>query len=172
MQADTRALILTLRFDPETADRLSALRCAHFPPALNIVPVHLTLFHHLPGPERDMVEGAVRREASRRGPISILFSRLRSLGRGTALDVEAPTLVALRAALARDFAASLTPQDRQGFRPHVTIQNKVEPDEARALQQRLAAGFAPWSGLGTGLLLWRYLGGPWGLEAEVEFGGA
>jgi hypothetical protein len=63
----------------------------------------------------------------------------------------------------------LTAQDAQGFRPHVVIQNKVDPVEARALYERLAAGFRPYSIEATGLLLWRYLGGPWALERQFHF---
>lgn len=169
MSDDPRALILTLRFDPATAERLGALRRAYFPPTLNIVPAHLTLFHHLPGLERGPVEAAVRRTASGLRPLPLIFSEARSLGRGVALGVASPDLVSLRAALASRFAPWLTRQDQQGFRPHVTIQNKVSPDEARALHRSLSDGFAPWSGLGTGLLLWRYLNGPWALEAEAPF---
>jgi 2'-5' RNA ligase len=53
------------------------------------------------------------------------------------------------------------PQDSQRFQPHVTIQNKVAPDEARALHRRLSAEFQPFTIRGEGLILWRYLGGPW-----------
>jgi hypothetical protein len=55
----------------------------------------------------------------------------------------------------------LTPQDRAPWRPHVTIQNKVEPKEAKALQARLKAGFERRPLAIRGLALWRYLGGPW-----------
>jgi hypothetical protein len=55
----------------------------------------------------------------------------------------------------------LTPQDRAGWRPHVTIQNKVEPAEARALQQALEADFRPRPLVIAGLASWWYRGGPW-----------
>jgi hypothetical protein len=42
-------LILTLGLDRASFERFEALRRAHFPPALNRVPAHVTLFHHLPG---------------------------------------------------------------------------------------------------------------------------
>lgn len=43
----------------------------------------------------------------------------------------------------------------------MTVQNKVEPAVARALVQQLSAAFVPWSMTGTGVHVWRYLGGPW-----------
>jgi hypothetical protein len=52
-------------------------------------------------------------------------------------------------------------QDQGGWRPHVTIQNKVTSREARQLLEALQAGFQP-RPLGIrGLGLHRYLGGPW-----------
>ena len=78
--------------------------------------------------------------------------------------------MALRRELAATFADQLTPQDRQGFGPHVTIQNKVDPANARALRDTLSEAFIPLEGVGEGLLLWRYLDGPWALEAEFGFG--
>jgi 2'-5' RNA ligase len=129
---------------------------------------HLTLFHHLPGEARARVEEDLRAVA----PPSSLHLRvtgLRSLGRGVAFEIASAELSTLRGALARRWAAWLTPQDRQGFRPHVTVQNKTTTDEARALRLHLLAGFTPFSARGEGFLLWRYLGGPWALETEVPF---
>lgn len=60
-----------------------------------------------------------------------------------------------------EFAAWLTPQDRQKFQPHVTIQNKVTPEAARELLERLSDTWEPVTAQGRGLQLWRYRGGPW-----------
>ena len=64
----------------------------------------------------------------------------------------------------------LTRQDRQPFRPHVTVQNKVTPAEARRTLAGLAAGFAPFEAVGTGLALWAYRGGPWAPLSRHLFG--
>ena len=161
-------LILTLKLDGETFARLDGLRQEHFPARLNHLSAHLTLFHHLPGEERLAVETdlyAVLPTA----PLELKATGLRLLGRGVAFEFTCPELVALRAALARRWAGWLTPQDRQGLKPHVTIQNKVTPEEARALRDLLAATFTPFTARGEGLLLWSYLGGPWKAEAEFPF---
>lgn len=55
------------------------------------------------------------------------------------------------------------------MRPHVTVQNKVSPQKARALRERLEQTFTPFEVRGEGLLLWRYLGGPWELVGEYLF---
>ncbi|WFT83637.1 MULTISPECIES: 2'-5' RNA ligase family protein [unclassified Methylobacterium] len=162
-------LILTLDLDEAAFGRFDAERRTHFPAALNRIPAHVTLFHHLPGEEeRGIVEtlaGAAREEA----PAAVAVTGLRFTGRGVAYALDAPAVAALRARLARAFAPWLTAQDRQGFRPHVTIQNKVAPEAARALHARLAADFAPFRVTGTGLLLWRYLGGPWEARGRFPF---
>lgn len=75
--------------------------------------------------------------------------------------LESPALQVARRRLAGAWRPWLGAQDRQGFRPHVTVQNKVPPDEARVLHGRLKETFAPCEVLGGGLL-WRYLGGPSG----------
>ena len=162
-------LILTLKLDAETFARFDGLRREHFPAPLNHLPAHLTLFHHLPGGERDAVERDVR-AAAPSGPLVLQVTGLRLLGRGVAFELVSPELKALREGLARRWAPWLTPQDKQGLRPHVTIQNKVTPDEARALRDRLASTFTPFTARGEALLLWRYLGGPWQQEAEIPFG--
>jgi len=42
-------LVLTLALDAASEAWLQALRDAHFPPARNVVPAYVTLFHALPG---------------------------------------------------------------------------------------------------------------------------
>ncbi|MFC0384279.1 2'-5' RNA ligase family protein [Muricoccus vinaceus] len=164
-------LILTLRFDDAAFARLDGLRRAHFPPERNQIPAHLTLFHALPGEALEEVVSGLRTACAATPPMELRFSGLRSLGRGVALEVEAPALVALRKALAYGWARRLTRQDAQGFRPHVTLQNKVTPEAAATLLAALSAGFEPWAGRAEGLLLWHYRGGPWEAAAEVPFTG-
>jgi hypothetical protein len=84
-----------------------------------------------------------------------------SLGRGTALRVDSEGLAAIRADLAEAFAGLLTPQDQAGWRPHVTIQNKVEPAIARALLAALSTERWPRPLALAGLASWWYRGGPW-----------
>jgi len=78
-----------------------------------------------------------------------------------AYELSSPELLALRRELVRSWEPWLGAQDRQGFKPHITVQNKVSPERARALQKELQASFTPFEIRGVGLSLWRYLGGPW-----------
>jgi 2'-5' RNA ligase len=84
-----------------------------------------------------------------------------SLGRGVAFRIEAPALTALRRELAEAFAGLLTPQDAGGWRPHVTIQNKVQPNVAKLLLAELSRGFVARDVEIAGLAAWWYRGGPW-----------
>ena len=164
-------LILTLRLDAASFARLDALRQAHFPPARNHLSAHLTLFHALPGEHAEAVAANLAAACAGTAPVALRFGGLRSFGKGVAYAVESPALGRLRTFLVGNWHRWLTAQDRAGFRPHVTVQNKVEPPEARALFEQLQAGFAPWEGVGEGLLLWRYRGGPWEAEGEFPFRG-
>ena len=164
-------LILTLRFDDAAFARLDSLRRAHFPAERNHIPAHLTLFHALPGEAMEEVLSGLRFACAATAPMALRFTGPRSLGRGVALEVASPELVALRRALAAGWSHMLTRQDAGGFRPHVTVQNKVSAEAAAALLAGMAAGFEPWEARGEGLLLWHYRGGPWEAAASIPFGG-
>ena len=78
----------------------------------------------------------------------------------------------IREDLATDFHGMLSAQDSGGWRPHVTIQNKVSNREATLLLEALNAGFEP-RPLGIrGLALHRYRGGPWETLKTWPFRGA
>lgn len=157
---DGRApLLLTLELAQPAQGVFQSLRERHFPPERNVIPAHVSMFHTLPGIERERIGKRLRAS-----PIEIFAVRVEApipLGRGVAFRLLAPGLLSLRAELARDWAPWLTAQDRQGYRPHVTVQNKVTPEVARHTLARLQDGFTPFRTEGAALRLWRYLGGPW-----------
>ena len=163
-------LILTLALHPDNQARFERLRQLCFPAGRNMIPAHVTLFHHLPGQEAAAVSDTVAARCAV-PPFPVAVPGLRFLGRGVAYALESSSLAALRASLAREWEGWLTPQDRQGWRPHVTIQNKVSPEAARALHANLQAAFAPFTVRAEGLDLWRYLGGPWELVSRHPFCG-
>ena len=167
----TPPLVLTLDLDARLFAGLDALRRAHFPPERNHIPAHVTLFHALPGDHEADIAAHLAAACAAHPPVPLTLPGLRSLGRGVAVTVAAPELVTLRNRLARHWAAWLTPQDRHGFRPHVTIQNKVTPAAAKELFADLSATWVPVTGTGDGLRLWRYVGGPWQSAGEFPFAG-
>lgn len=158
---DFKPLILTARADPPAQAKFEALRRAHYPADLNQVPAHVSLFHHLPGSEVDAVVERLRFTARHHAAPEVTVAGLRSLGKGVALRLDSDGLAAIRGDLAEAWWPLLIPQDRQGWRGHVTIQNKVTPAAARNLLNRMAATFEPWTCRIVAVDVWRYLGGPW-----------
>lgn len=149
---------------------LQELRRAHYPPERNRVPAHLTLFHHLPPSVEAELKRRLAGYAATPAPAATIGSIL-DLGRGTALRIESHGLEDIRYDLALAMRGLLTPQDNAPWRPHVTVQNKVEPKEAKALQARLRAGFERRPLEIRGLALWRYLDGPWQPVKDWTFRG-
>jgi hypothetical protein len=162
-------LILTLALDQASEAFFEAARRRWFPPERNLIPAHVTLFHHLPGADGARLTAELARLCAGQRPAPIMVDGLRFLGRGVAYTLVAPEVAAFRGGLARLWAADLTAQDRQPWRPHVTVQNKVEPAAARSLHDRLQREFSPFAATAVGVRLWRYLGGPWALETAVSF---
>jgi 2'-5' RNA ligase len=162
-------LILTLQMDESSQERFDRLRELHFPPERNYLKAHLTLFHKLPGEREAEMSTNLREICREHEPLVLTVTGLRFLGRGVAYELSSPQLPALRRELAKRWGPWLGAQDRQGFKPHVTVQNKVSPEQARALHEELLATFSPFEIEGLGLSLWRYLGGPWEPAATYLF---
>ena len=167
---DAAPIVVTLQFDAAATEMFERRRRRYFPPEINRIPAHLTLFHALPGEEEAAVLEAVGRAAGR-PPFAVKVEGLMPLGRGIAFRLSSPALMTLRADLARSFEHWLTRQDRESFRPHVTIQNKVSAEVARATQAELERTFTPFEAIAEGIQLWHYRGGPWSPLAAVAFGG-
>jgi 2'-5' RNA ligase len=159
--ASADPLILTLGLDPATQARFDRERQAHFPLERNHLAAHLTLFHHLPGEALAAIAARLAETSRGQPPFDLAVEDVWMMGRGVAYRLRAPALQALHAALAAAWQGWLTPQDRQPLRPHVTVQNKVAAEAARALHASLRAAFTPFTARATGLLLWHYRGGPW-----------
>jgi hypothetical protein len=164
------ALIVTAEIAPRDLAWLDQLRRAHYPAERNRLPAHLTMFHTLPPSAEGEVRGTLSRIGSERSPRASVEG-LMDLGGGVALRVVSPDLDAIRRGLAEAFHGLLGAQDSGGWRPHVTIQNKVAPKEARALIAGLGRDFRPRPLAIAGLGLHRYLGGPWETLATYAFRG-
>lgn len=161
---------MTAELGAEDFAWLDGQRRAYFPPERNQLSAHFTMFHALP----PSAEAEVRRELARQTgqpPPRAEVAGLMNLGRGVAYRIVSDDLEAIRRSLADCFRGLLTAQDSQGWRPHVTVQNKVEPREAKALLGQLAAEFSPRPLTIAGLALHRYLGGPWERLGRWSFRG-
>jgi hypothetical protein len=136
----------------------------------NRVPAHLTMFHALP-PSSETELRARLAEAARGPPPTATIAGLVDLGGGVAFRVVSPDLDRLRDDLGDGLHGLLGAQDSGGWRPHVTIQNKVAPKIARALIASLWQGFSPRPLAIGGMGLHRYLDGPWETLAVFPFRG-
>ena len=153
------ALMVTAELGAPDFAWLDALRRSHYPADVNRVPAHLTVFHALP-PSAEAEARTRLAEAARGTAPRATVEGLMDLGGGVAFRVVSADLDRIREDLARDLHGLLGAQDAGGWRPHVTIQNKVAPKVARALIAKLEQDFQPrWLRI-AGLGLHRYLGGP------------
>jgi hypothetical protein len=168
----TRApLIVLALFPPPLQARLEALRRAHYPAERNRVPAHCTLFHAVPGMVADELVHELAALAARHAPPRARMERVIDLDGGTALAVDSPDLTALRDRISDRFHGMLTGGDAVRARFHVTVQNKVLPREARALQVELAG---QWRSLETpiaALAAHRVIDGLWHSVTTVAFRG-
>lgn len=154
-------LIVTAELPAPLQVRMHALRRAHYPPERNRVAAHVTLFHALPPFCEQELRELLARLMAAHPPPPARIEGVMALDRGTAVRLTSPALLALRDQIADRFDTLLSPQDRHTPRLHVTIQNKVAPREARALQEQLAPMLPPLDFRFAGLALHAWLGGPW-----------
>src|SRR5687768_15981003 len=154
------ALIVTAELAAEDFAWLDALRRRHYPPERNRVPAHLTMFHALAPSAGDEARRRLAGHSARPAPAAHIAG-LMDLGGGVALRVVSDELDAIRDELADDLHGLLGAQDSGGWRPHVTIQNKVARKVSRELLRSLERDFQPRPLRIAGLGLHRYLGGPW-----------
>ena len=168
---DEAPLILTAQLPQDLHRTFTALRRAHFPPERNFLEAHVTLFHafapSLLDELRSFVPQIVREFAAPEGEITGLMD----LGKGTAIRLHSPGLLAIRALIAEHFHGALTDQDLHEPRPHITIQNKVTKEEARALQAELAPQIEHRRFRFPALELHLYQGGPWEFVKGFPFRG-
>lgn len=160
-------LILTLQLDEPAFAFFNALRKKHFPAKINYLDAHLTLFHHLPN--NAAVTELLEKVVAKQNIILLEVSAVIKLGRGVAYKIESEALRQLQEYLKKQWQPWLTSQDQQGFRPHITVQNKVAVETTKALYEELSANFRPFMAQGIGLSLWEYHGGPWQKVKDFTF---
>ena len=164
------SLIVTAELGPADLAWLNDLRRRHYPPDRNRLPAHLTMFHTLPPSAEQELRHLLAGLASR-GPPKAFIAGLMNLGGGVAFRIASEGLDRIRAEIAERLVGLLTAQDRAGWSPHVTIQNKVSPRDAKSLIQALQGRFDSRPIKVAGLGLHRYLGGSWETLRAYSFRG-
>ena len=162
-------LIVSAVLSPDAQDDLDAQRRRWFPADRLHVGAHITLFHALPGGRLEELQKALAVLVDRpRPPLHV--GEPFKMGRGVGLRLQSSALEGLRGAIARRVADDLTDQDARRWRPHVTIQNKVTPEEARRTLETVRETHTEYDTHVDALALWHYRGGPWEAAGEFRFG--
>jgi len=165
------ALIVTAELARDDLAWLNGLRRKHYPADRNQVPAHLTMFHALPPSSEEELRGRIA-QISRLPRPQASIEGLLDLGGGVAFRVASDDLDRIRRDLSANLLGLLSAQDAVGWRPHVTIQNKVAPKVARELKAQLERSFLRRPLSISGLGFHRYLGGPWETLGVYPFRGA
>lgn len=163
-------LLITAELPPDVLAWADALRRTHYPPERNRLRAHVTLFHQLPA----SVEGEllqVLSDLARKPAPAARIEGLMKLDSGTALAVESPAVVELHHIIAERMHGLLTDQDTRPLRLHVTVQNKVTREAARALQAALAPELKPLSFRFHGFGLYAWEDGLWRPIRTIAFRG-
>lgn len=147
------------------------LRRTHYPPERNKLQAHVTLFHSFAPSLFEELKTVLPRIAGEFAAPEGCVDGLLDLGKGTAIALRSPQLLAIRDQIAEHFHGALTQQDRYEPRLHITIQNKVTKEEARELQRQLASQIETRSFRFTGLELHIYRGGVWEHVRRFAFRG-
>ncbi|MGB3587274.1 MAG: 2'-5' RNA ligase family protein [Tunicatimonas sp.] len=163
-------LIITLALDESSQTYFNRLREKYFPKERNYLQAHLTLFHKLPGQERSAISQTLTEVSQATQELSLEVAKVKSMGRGVAFVLKSERLITIHRQLSRQWHDWLTPQDQQQLWPHVTVQNKVSPEEAQRTLEQLSPSFEPFTATGTGLQLWEYRNGPWEFVRMYPFG--
>ncbi|WP_395327012.1 2'-5' RNA ligase family protein [Novosphingobium sp. BL-8H] len=163
-------LLVTAELPPDVLGWADALRRAHYPPERNRLRAHVTLFHALP-PSVEVELTEVLADLARAAPPPARIAGLMKLGNGTALAVESLAMAELRGRIADRMHGLLTDQDNRPLRLHVTIQNKVPPAKARALQAELGPRLTPMNFRFRGFGLYAWEEGLWRDIRLVKFRG-
>jgi hypothetical protein len=150
---------------------VNGLRAAHFPRERNWLKAHVTLFHAFAPSLREELRAMLGALAGRYAAPACRLDGLMDLGGGTALRLHSPGMLEIRAEIAEHFHGALTAQDQHSPRLHITIQNKVEPAVARALQAELAPRLSPREFAFTGLGLHLYTNPHWEAQGVWSFRG-
>jgi hypothetical protein len=153
--------IVTAELPPDVFAWADRLRCAHYPPEHNRLRAHVTLFHSFAPSLREELRRYLPGVAAQQAPSAARVIGLMDLGTGTAIELRSTEMLAIRERIAEHFHGALTSQDRHEPRLHITVQNKVSQDQARALQRELTKVLEPRRFSFTGLALHLYRGGPW-----------
>jgi hypothetical protein len=170
--------VLTLLTDKPHHERMTALRNKYFPPKINKLAAHLTLFHALPESKLEStVIPTIKRVTAEWEPFSVNAAKPFRMKKGIAISVPktqgGDLAQKLHGALQEDWKGEgwLSEQDAGGMMAHYTIMNKVD-DEGQVADtlNEVSESWKPDRGTVEGVALWKYERGYWKWEQAFKFG--
>ncbi len=164
-------LLVTAELPSAILGWADGLRRTHYPPERNRLRAHVTLFHALPPSAEAEVRRLLSDLAKSTPPAEATLTGIMDLGTGTALDLRSEGVEALHREIAERLHGLISLQDDHRLRLHITIQNKVERPEAKALQARMRAAFEPRRFRFRGFGLYAWEDGLWRVIADYPFRG-
>ena len=114
-------LIVTALLPADLQSWANALRKRHFPPERNFLDAHVTLFHALPPSCAAELVDLLAGLCSTTPACPARLAGVMSLGRGTALHLSSPALLALRDNIADCLHGMLSAQDIHRPKLHITV---------------------------------------------------
>jgi hypothetical protein len=177
-QGQEPVYILTLATDAAHQKRMTALRTKYFPPKLNKLGAHLTLFHALPESKLEStIIPTIKRVVASRKPFEINAAKPFRMKKGIAISVPKHQGGEQAQEVHRALLGSweeegwLSEQDQGGMRAHYTIMNKVDDEgEVAGAMEEVVGSWKGDRGTVVGLGLWRYERGYWKWVEVFEFG--
>ena len=157
---------------------MTALRKKYFPPKLNKLGAHLTLFHALPESKLEStIIPTIKRVTAEWQPFGVNAAKPFRMKKGIAISVPknqgGDLAQKVHGALlgAWEGEGWLSEQDAGGMRAHYTIMNKVDDEgEVADAMEEVSGSWKGDRGTVVGLGLWRYEKGYWKWVEAFEFG--
>lgn len=169
--------VLTLKVTDALAKPMEEMRNRYFPKHLNRTGAHLTLFHALPESKMEVLDQGLAQMAGSVQPFAVSSGKPFRMRKGVGINVDEgyQTMKHVHGDLQSQWSSFLSEQDAGGFRPHWTVMNKVDDEQAvheafSTIRQELSERNQ--EGQAVGLDLWRYDRGNWIFTREYLFGEA
>ena len=149
MTRETDPVVITLKWDNDTHDRLTQYRNQYFPAHANHLQAHLTLFHAIPA--HDFFDGqgeaVLRQLCSKQKRFNFTYGEPTLRGRAVFLRLFANPLMAFHHALLDAYSQDteklvhLTEQDQKPLHPHITVTNKGNAEDAQRVYDAIVESF-------------------------------
>lgn len=166
--------VLTIKLEDSLSVPMNDLRRQYFPKRINRTPAHLTLFHALPHSHMDALDQGLYHLSSGTKPFLVTTGGPFRMRKGVGVNVDSGyrELKQVHSELQSQWMPFLSEQDQSGFRPHWTVMNKVDEEEAvehalSAVRQELSQNTK--EGRAIGFDLWKYERGNWIWAKEYDF---